>query len=450
MKKSLVVIFILLILLILLVVFYKYFRLDYLDSDNKHNEEEMIALVISKKDNLISLMDKFDIIYTFDENIINANLGDKLIIKYKKDLDDKMEIISYNLQEEDSDFLVYDDKGIFNTYYKMAYNKLNGLSLDEKIGQLVLARYPKKDVIDNLLKYKLGGYVFFANDFKNKSELEVKEMINNLQLSSSIPLITSVDEEGGKVVRISSNNNLVKEKFKSSRELYLLGGMDKIREDTINKSKVLFNLGLNVNLAPVVDVSMNVDDYMYERSIGEDVKITSLYSETVINASSGLGVSYVLKHFPGYGNNTDTHKDSAIDNRSYESILENDLPPFKRGIEEGAEAIMISHNIVSSIDSSNPASLSTNIHNLLRDKLKFTGIIITDDLYMGATLKIEDASVKAVLAGNNLLITTDYINSINSIKNAINEGVISEKLIDKLAFKVLAWKYYKGLMINVK
>ena len=343
-----------------------------------------------------------------------------------------------------------DDNGLFSDYYVMAYNKLKELTLDEKIGQMLLVRYPDENIINDLEKYKFGGYVFFEKDFSGKNKSQVKEMINNVQNKSKIPLITAVDEEGGKIVRVSSNPLLIDEKFKSSKELFRFDGMDEIYNDTVNKSNFLFELGLNVNLAPVVEVSMNSNDYMYERSLGMDTRTTSLYAQTVIDASMGLGVSYVLKHFPGYGNNSDTHISNSIDNRSYESILENDIPPFKTGIDMGAEAVLVGHNIVNSIDGSNPASLSPKIHNLLRDDLNFTGVIITDDLDMGAISSIEDASVKAVKAGNNLIITTNYVDAFNSIKNAVNNGDIGEEMIDKLVFKVLSWKYYKGLMIDVK
>ena len=109
---------------------------------------------------------------------------------------------------------------------------------------------------------------------------------------------------------------------------------------------------------------------------------------------------------------------------------------------------MVSHNIVNSIDSDNPASLSPLVHNLLRDEVLFTGIVMTDDLSMGATSSIDNAVVKAILAGNDLIITTDYENDIANIKKSISDGSISEDIIDKLAFRVIAWKYYKGLMFE--
>lgn len=338
------------------------------------------------------------------------------------------------------------DKGIFSEYYEEAEELLKTMTLDEKIGQLFLVRYPSENQINILNKYNFGGYLFFEKDFKGKTKSQVQEMINNVQEASKIPLITAVDEEGGTVVRISSNANLAKSKFKSPMQLYKLGGFEKIEEDVKEKSEVLSDLGINLNLAPVVDVSTNPNDFMYDRTLGEDATLTSIYAKTVINASKNLKVSYTLKHFPGYGNNIDTHTSTSVDKRTYESILENDMPPFKAGIEAGAEAILVSHNVVTCIDKENPASLSPAIHKLLKDDLSFTGIIITDDLAMAAVSSDEDATVKAVLAGNNLMITTNYKQSINSVKNAIEEEILTEEKIDELVERILAWKYYKKLI----
>ena len=340
----------------------------------------------------------------------------------------------------------YKNNSLFGKYYKKSLRKLKNMSIDQKIGQLLLVRYPEEEQKDVLKKYQFGGYLFFARDFRNKTKDEVISMINDLQSTSKIPILTAVDEEGGVVVRVSSNPNLRSERFLSSQKLYELGGFDKIKEDTIEKSNLLKELGLNLNLAPVVDVSTNKDDYMYERSIGQNSDITAEYAKTVISASKGSGVSYNLKHFPGYGNNIDTHTASSIDNRSLDDIEKNDLPPFKAGIEAKAEAILVSHNIVDSIDNKNPASISQKVHKLLRKNLNFSGIVITDDLEMGATKDIEDKSVKAILAGNDLLIVTDYLESINEIKNAINNKIITENDLDKKVLKILEWKYYKKLL----
>lgn len=336
------------------------------------------------------------------------------------------------------------DNGIFTKYYNNAYEKLESMSLDEKLGQIFLVRYGQ-NAINNVQNYKFGGYIFFEKDFKGKTKQQTIDMINEVQVASKIPLIIAVDEEGGTVVRISNNRNLTSSKFRSPRELYLEGEFDAIRQDTVEKSRILNELGINLNLAPVVDVSTNKTDYMYKRTLGEDVTLTSMFGKTVINASKGTGVSYCLKHFPGYGNNVDTHKSSSKDTRTYESIVNNDMVPFKEGINEGAEAVLVSHNVVSSIDDKNPASLSEKIHKILRDDLNFTGVIITDDLAMEGA-KIPNATINAVLAGNDLIIVSDYEKSIKEVKDAIENGQISEETINKMAFKLLAWKYYKGLI----
>ncbi len=424
--------------------------------DKKVKTKQITATVMSMDEGSITVQDDNQVIYTFLGENIKAETGESINIEYSgkldknKDVQDS-EIIKYTTSAVSLDDngipMTWLDNGIFSNYYILANSKLKTLSLDEKIAQLLLVRYPS-NAEEVQKKYQFGGYVFFEKDFKDKTEQEVKTMISKLQEVSKIPLLTAVDEEGGKVVRISSNKNLVDEPFKSSKELYKDGGFERIKQDTIEKSKILNNLGLNVNLAPVVDVSTNTSDYMYPRALGEDTALTSTYAKTVINASKKTGVSYTLKHFPGYGNNKDTHQGAVTDNRSYDDILKNDIPPFEEGIKEEAEAVLVSHNTVTNIDKDNPASLSPSVHNLLRNKLGFTGIIMTDDLDMGATSSIDNAVVKALLAGNDIVITTDYEEDMRAIKNAVYNNTIDENLIDKLAFRVLAWKYYKGLMFE--
>lgn len=338
------------------------------------------------------------------------------------------------------------NKEIFEDYYTKADKKMKKMKLDEKIAQLLLVRFPEKDGKEILKKYQFGGYIFFTKDFKGKTKSQIINRNKELQKVAKIPILTAVDEEGGSVVRISSNKKLIESKFESPMTLYKLGGFNKIKQDTIKKSNFLSSLGINLNLAPVVDVSTNSKDYMYKRTLGKGTKLTSTYAKTVISSSKGRKVSYTLKHFPGYGNNVDTHTGKAIDKRKYKDILNNDLPPFRAGINAGAEAVLISHNIVTSIDKNNPASLSAKVHKLLRNNLNFTGIIITDAIDMGAVSNDKNATVKAIQAGNDLIITTDYKASITSVKKALKSGKISQKTIDKAVRRVLAWKYYKKMI----
>ena len=346
-------------------------------------------------------------------------------------------------------------KGIFSKYYEKAEKKLQTLTLNEKIAQLFVIGNSLNSDFENLKKYQFGGYLFFKDFFNNKTEEQLKKEISEFQSYSKIPLLIAVDEEGGSVVRVSHNKNLIKQPFKSPSELYKIGGFDEIRKDTINKSTFLSNLGINLNFAPVVDITTNPNDYMYKRALQQEKDLTAMYAKTVISASKDYNVSYTLKHFPGYGGNKDTHTEAGIDTRTYEDIYYNDLEPFRTGIKEGAEIIMFSHNTVTSIDNK-PASISTKIHELLRNDLNFTGIIITDDIIMSAIQNeytIQDAIIEAILAGNDMIIVTidkntqiTYKDIIETVKTAIEEGKINEEDIDKIVLNILSWKYYKGLL----
>lgn len=416
----------------------------------------MKATVLEVSGDYVKVADKDNIIYTFvGSNDESFEVGQNISIKYNGKLNKNKEkqsasIVSVTSYDDNGDIPAsWNDNGMFSEFYEMAYTKLKKLSLEEKIGQIFLVRVPENNKISDLKKYQFGGYLLFARDFTGKTKDEVIKMVDEFQENANIPLLIATDEEGGKVSRLSSNTNLVSSPFKSSSELYKEGGMDLIKKDTINKSETLEELGINLNLAPVVDVSTDPNSYMYERTIKENTSITSTYAKTVIEASKGSKVSYTLKHFPGYGDNADTHKTSATDNRTYSKIMEDDIPPFRAGIKAGAEAVLVSHTIVPAMDKDNPSSLSATTHNVLRNELGFTGIIITDDLAMGA-VNVDNAVVKAIKAGNDLLIVTDYESSIKEVKDAIEDSTLSKEAVDKMAFRIIAWKYYKGLMYDVE
>ena len=270
-------------------------------------------------------------------------------------------------------------------------------------------------------------------------------MVDKLNDNSKIPLLLAVDEEGGIVTRISSNPNLASERFKSPRELYKEGGFDLIRDDTIKKNEILEGLHLNINLAPVLDISNDPKDYIYSRSVGLSPELTGVFAQTVIDASKNSKISYVMKHYPGYGKNSDTHKSKSLDTRSMEEI-ESDLIPFGKGIQSGGEAIMISHNIVVALDCDNPASISISNHNYLRNTLGFRGMVITDALNMGATEGIENMGIKSLVSGNDILVTKNYKEDINNILEGVSKGQVSSKYIRVLAIKVIEWKISKGLI----
>ena len=408
-----------------------------LPKEEKHNQ--ISALIIKKAPTYLTLLFEDNTISNINSlNDASLEIGNTIKITYDNELDplkEKQDIKIINYQKEEDNFFLKED-GFLSSYYNKAYQKLKELSQKEKIGELFLLRYPDKL---NKVNY-VGGYVFYAKDFKNKSKSSITKMITSLQENRNIKLLTAVDEEGGTVTRLSHIA-----KFSSPQELYKEGGFSKIEEDTINKSKLLEELGLNLNLAPVVDISTNKDDYIYKRTLGEDEVLTSKYAKTVIEASKNYNVSYTLKHFPGYGNNIDTHYNSSLDTRTYEELVNKDLLPFEEGIKFGAEAILVSHNIVSAL-TNDPASLSIIIHNLLRKNLNFKGIVITDDISMKAVSENNDSTLKSLLAGNNLIITSNYQESYSEISKALQDNIIPKEYLNYLVLRNLAWKYSKNLI----
>lgn len=326
---------------------------------------------------------------------------------------------------------------------------LSSMSVEEKVGQMFFVRCPDTGAAEAVSEYKLGGYILFGRDFKAKTAEQVRSDIGSYQSASGVPLLIGTDEEGGTVVRASSNPNLFPHVCQSPQALYAEGGMDSIIQDARQKSLTLLDLGVNVNLAPVADVSTDPNDFIYDRSFGQDAQATADYISNVVQAMNAEGIGSVLKHFPGYGNNADTHTGVAIDQRPYETFQTSDYLPFTAGIQAGADAVLVSHNVMSCVDSQLPASLSPAVHQELRNTLGFQGVIMTDDLAMEAVAAYatnESAAVMAVQAGNDMIVTTDFQTQIPQVVEAVKDGTINEEQIDQSVTRILQWKYDLGLL----
>ena len=239
------------------------------------------------------------------------------------------------------------------------------------------------------------------------------------------------------------------EKFASPRTYYEQGGYDLLEKMENEKATLLKEIGINLNLAPVADISTDENDFINNRTFGRDAKETSNYIKNMVKYANNNKINSCLKHFPGYGNNEDTHTGMAIDNRNYETFKENDYLPFIAGIEENVPCILVSHNIMMSVDNTYPSTLSEKVIKELRDTLGFAGIIITDDLSMDAVKQyVEDSSAAtlAINAGNDMLITSDFISMKNEVLNSLKEGIIKEETINKAVTRIIAWKYYSELL----
>ena len=326
---------------------------------------------------------------------------------------------------------------------KFISEQLSAMTLEEKVGQLFFVHCPAENAAEDAANYHLGGILLFGRDFKDKSAEEIQANIASYQAAASLPLFIGVDEEGGSVCRVSSQKQLRSTRYRSPQKLYKTGGLDAVLAEDAERNALLSSFGINVNFAPVADISTNPNDFIYDRSLGQDAATTAHIIEAVVTQMGQQNMGSVLKHFPGYGNNVDTHTGIAVDERSLDSFRTNDFLPFAAGIEAGAPFVLVSHNIIKAAGDDLPASLSPAVHELLRAELDFSGIILTDDLAMEAVeAYAEDGSVAvlAVLAGNDMIVTADYHNQIPLVLEAVENGTITEGQLDAAVTRILLTK----------
>ena len=325
---------------------------------------------------------------------------------------------------------------------------LETMTLEEKVGQLFLARCRKETALDDIRNYQLGGLVLFGRDFDDEILSSMQKRLKAYRGAGNIPLLLAVDEEGGTVVRISSHPVFRGEPFPSPRQAFQSGGMELALSLESEKAYLLHTLGLNVNLAPVCDIALAPGSFLYSRSLGADPITTGQYVSGTLERMAEYGVGGVMKHFPGYGENGDTNVTSILDSRSLEELEGKDLIPFRAGIQTGLGAILVSHNRIAALDADTPASLSPAVIGYLRDTLGYDRVVITDDLSMGALEDYtpEEAAVLAVKAGADLLCSTDFESQLSAVLEAARSGEISQDRLNEAVYRVLSWKAQLGLI----
>lgn len=326
---------------------------------------------------------------------------------------------------------------------------LDQMSLEERVGQLFLARCDENYALEHIESCHLGGFVLFGRDFENQTPDSLRQKLSAYQDAAKIPLLIAVDEEGGTVTRVSGNPAFRSQRFPSPRTAYRQGGMEGALLNEDAKCALLASLGININLGPVCDITTDPNAFMYQRSLGLSPEETAAFVSDTVAIMNAYRMGSCLKHFPGYGNNPDTHTGMACDSRSLAELEGNDLLPFAAGIESGCGAILISHTIVACFDPETPASLSPAVHEYLRNTMGFHGVIVTDDLVMQAITDAYgagEAAVLAVLAGNDLLISTDYLTQYQAVCAAVLDGRIDIDTLNNAVRNVLQWKIDLGLI----
>ncbi|OUP78603.1 hypothetical protein B5F09_02185 [Erysipelatoclostridium sp. An173] len=413
--------------------YYQYLLL--MDKDSNIIINRITAQIISVSKDTVTIRDDKNSEYKLDKSLLNDSknliFGNDITISYTGDIKSEYEIINSKVTENK---IINADISLDKR--KELSNIVQAMTIEDKAGQLLLVLDSKNLLTDQTM----SGCVLFEDDFANKSRNEVIENIERYQSNAKYPMIIAVDEEGGSVVRVSKY--LRDNRFRLPQDVYKSGGMDSIISDATEKSEYLKEFGINVNLAPVADVATNEDDYIYRRSFGVDADATSNYVRNVVMAMSNIKMGSVLKHFPGYGSapgSGGTYHDS----RDFNSLKNNDLLPFKAGIEAGANSILVTNNIIDSVDNQNPATLSKDIHDLLREDLKYNGVIMTDDVTDLNNNEFGNDSeivIKAIKAGNDLIMTSRPQIYFESLIAAINNDELCLNELDLSVLRVIAWK----------
>jgi beta-N-acetylhexosaminidase len=366
------------------------------------------------------------------------------------------------------------DPGKAKAEKTLSQRTLEAMSLDEKIGQLFIIRpealdpdysfaqindmnyYGKtslnKKMTDAIKKYPVGGIILFSKDIKTPDQLQ--KYTAALQKSSSIPLFMGIDEEGGSISRIAADPDFKVKHYKSMTAVGNTGDTDNAYDVGTTIGTYLENYGFNLDFAPDADVNTNPDNIVIgDRAFGSDPELVADMVAAEIKGFHNVGVMTCAKHFPGHGDTIgDTHKGYVAITKTWDQLETCELLPFKSAIDADTDMIMVAHITAKNIsDDGLPASLSKEmITDHLRGDLGYRGVVITDSMSMGAVINSYtsgNAAVKAFNAGADIiLMPADYRAAFDSIKDAVNNGTISEKRLDQSVLRILELKDKYGLL----
>jgi len=341
----------------------------------------------------------------------------------------------------------------------------NEVPLDEKIGQMLKVGFrglsvdENSPIVEDIRKYHIGGVVLFDYDVPRDTALrnisshgQVQNLVQDLQRFADIPLIIAIDQEGGRVARLKPRYGF--EKSVSAQYLGSLQNADSTRKYAHQTGQTLSELGINTNLAPVVDVNINPENPVIggiERSFSDDPSVVTRHARLYIETLHEYGIITTLKHFPGHGSSRDDSHLGVVDVTDY--WKQKELVPYRNLIESGtADIVMTAHIFNAALDSTYPATLSKPIiTGILRDSLRFNGVVMSDDLQMKAirteyglkeTIKMSiQAGVDILSFANNSIFEAEIAAKAHGIINElVEEGSLSEGRIDQSYDRIMSLK----------
>lgn len=350
---------------------------------------------------------------------------------------------------------------------ELANDFMEQMTLEEKIGQLFVVNLEQLDtrkgnyyefqkvtkaMKETISRYHVGGVILFSRNLRNREQ--TIRLNQGLQNVSRIPLFVTVDEEGGDVARIASNEKMGTTAFPSAEKI----GQTEDDQYTYEMGKTIgteiAELGFNVDFAPVADVKTSkLNSEIGNRSFGDDPEKVSEYVSAFIQGLNQVNVSATLKHFPGQGSSTgDTHENSVDIDSGIASLRKTDFLPFETGIAAGADFIMMSHISVSKVtESSIPASMSDlMMQTILRQELGFEKIIITDAFDMASITEhysVAEAAYNAINGGADIILMPQNLEeAYQEILSKVREGKITMQRLEESVLRILAVKIQRGIL----
>jgi beta-N-acetylhexosaminidase len=336
-----------------------------------------------------------------------------------------------------------------------ARSYLSHMSLDEKLGQLFLVETTSHtytpDVDTMIRSLHAGALIIYAQNMQTPEQL--RTLISDVQAHATIPLLVSMDEEGGVVDRLGSSN--FDPPLPAAADLSASGAPSKAEQAGAAAAHEMQALGINTDLAPVVDVRTIPNAVEYTRLFGNDPATVIGYAGAFLRGLQDNGEVACLKHWPGIGSiSLDPHKALPTITRSLSELESTDFATFRALLAQDPGMIMVTHVLVPALDPVMPATLSPILVNgVLRGELGYQGVVMTDSLYMEAISKrytLPQAAVLSVIAGDDLLEgafdSYSMMGMLAALRNAIDDGTISADRINQSVLRILELKVRFGLI----
>ena len=306
--------------------------------------------------------------------------------------------------------------------------------------------------INALAEKPVGGIIYFRSNIETSEQ--IVKMIATTQENSPIPLFIGVDEEGGRVARVTGRADVFPEKLPPMLQIGATSDPQNAYDIGQKIALAVSELGFNVDFAPCADVLFNAENTVIgDRSFGTDAALVSGMVENAVLGLQSHGISAAVKHFPGHGSTkADTHNGYTESARTLTEMRNEDWLPFIAGIDAGVDFVMVSHIVSVEVDASGlPASLSgLMVTDFLKGELGFDGLIITDSMSMGAitnNYSAGDAAVRAISAGIDILLMPESIDgAIKGLREALRTGTITQERIDESVLKILTLKIERGII----